>query len=443
MDLSAMSSAMVSLESITSTFDEAFVIITVFLVIFILQNCHNHRHEGTNGRETKRCSKSAMAKMEKMQRPAPKSEEIQSMTQLRANPAKEQSAPMFEMTSTSKDFSDNLGSKPFEGSLTDASTVDSSASGVDSDSESDDVDYRTLTPIGETQSNFDRERLRGGSFQDYLALHEINKRDMRDQRAMPEKKPWTQTNSLNANLSALMLLSEVWKSKSSPPSELARQLHKMLSSNNIALSPETYQMLVRIAVDGGCLPLATELSFEMERLTGAKLPQAMHDRMLEMHLMPDICAMESLSLTEELETIQEEGESIEEEEVMPDMCVIENLPGRAGTLKGEMIANLTKHPWSCHPSNDPSLQQKHQIYVGNQNKVYCLSMMGDTSPKLKQYELIWNGTTFIRGKGVKSPEKGVKSAITLNSTCADIKDGVVVWTKDDSTGHSWQWHASQ
>eukprot|EP00746_Dinoflagellata_sp_MGD_P152745 gnl/MRDRNA2_/MRDRNA2_83857_c1_seq8.p1 gnl/MRDRNA2_/MRDRNA2_83857_c1~~gnl/MRDRNA2_/MRDRNA2_83857_c1_seq8.p1 ORF type:complete len:429 (+),score=95.84 gnl/MRDRNA2_/MRDRNA2_83857_c1_seq8:117-1403(+) len=414
-------SAMVSLNGIIGTHDEALVILVVCLLILKLQ-----QYSGT-----KADNGTPIPEMQNAQRPIQEMENMQSTAQVTSTSKCPSVAPAM-------DIFEQVGLKPLADS--DASTTDSGASLADSDSETNDIletEECELSPWCEEDSELDRARLSGGDFCDYQAL---NKKELPNKG---NKQLWTQPISKKANKEVQKFLSDVWKQTRFPHPDLANQLHKMLTSSNIALSPETYQILIRIAVDGGCLSLATELSFEMERLTGAMLSQSMHDGMLEMHLMPDICAMESLSLTEELETIQEEGESIEEEEVMPDMCVIENLPGRAGTLKGEMIANLTKHPWSCHPSNDPSLQQKHQIYVGNQNKVYCLSMMGDTSPKLKQYELIWNGTTFIRGKGVKSPEKGVKSAITLNSTCADIKDGVVVWTKDDSTGHSWQWHASR
>eukprot|EP00746_Dinoflagellata_sp_MGD_P152744 gnl/MRDRNA2_/MRDRNA2_83857_c1_seq7.p1 gnl/MRDRNA2_/MRDRNA2_83857_c1~~gnl/MRDRNA2_/MRDRNA2_83857_c1_seq7.p1 ORF type:complete len:391 (+),score=88.73 gnl/MRDRNA2_/MRDRNA2_83857_c1_seq7:143-1174(+) len=343
---------------------------------------------------------------------------------------------MLDETCKFKDFFDNLGLTPLEGSLTDASTVDSGASTGDSDSEPGDGDWRTLAQIGKTQSNFDAERRSGGSFHDYLALHEkVESKDgdgLRiiwssatngNQRAVSEKKLWTQTYCIKANLAVQMFLNDVWKRKWSPPSDLAKQVHKMLLSNKIALSPETYQLMVHCAVDDGYLSMATDLSFEMERQTGAVLPQDMLDKMHNLELWPEMCQEES------------------------DM---ENLSGGAGTQKDEIIATLMEHPWYCTTqsrSDDIALHshghkvfQTHQVFLGKQNKVSCLTMTGDASPKFDQFELIWTGTTFNWGADAKC-QKRKKFLITLTSTCAEIEGGVVTWAKENGM-HS-TWHASQ
>eukprot|EP00746_Dinoflagellata_sp_MGD_P152734 gnl/MRDRNA2_/MRDRNA2_83857_c1_seq15.p1 gnl/MRDRNA2_/MRDRNA2_83857_c1~~gnl/MRDRNA2_/MRDRNA2_83857_c1_seq15.p1 ORF type:complete len:468 (+),score=79.34 gnl/MRDRNA2_/MRDRNA2_83857_c1_seq15:107-1405(+) len=432
-----MFSAIVSLDGIISTFDEALVILAVFLLILKLHSSSQARPQGKNADGT-RTNGASMPKVEKMDKPhwpMPKAEKMQSMTQSRLTPVKERSFPKFESAVTDKSqwlndaFSDDvferlgfIENKPLDGK-SDLSTADSGASTADSDSESVDSKNSSKpeqrppppwrkTPKTQTNNEIDKKEVPADKIP-FLAP--IPHNSYSPTKGKVQEKLWTFGMSYNVNIQVQVFLADVWRRMRYPPSHLARQLHQSLTSMDIAFSPDTYQLLVRIAVDAGFLGMATELSLEMERLTGAKLPQDLLDRMLNMHVMTDLCKPETV------------------ENPSPD------------TLKDEMVASLIAHPWSCqvpghgHLRCTTGLKQKHQIYVGHANKVYCLSIhtVGDLSSlKFDSHELGWNGTTFSWGTGSKT-------TITLKSTCAEIKEGVVQWAKDNGTGHAWQWTASQ
>eukprot|EP00746_Dinoflagellata_sp_MGD_P152743 gnl/MRDRNA2_/MRDRNA2_83857_c1_seq6.p1 gnl/MRDRNA2_/MRDRNA2_83857_c1~~gnl/MRDRNA2_/MRDRNA2_83857_c1_seq6.p1 ORF type:complete len:361 (+),score=77.10 gnl/MRDRNA2_/MRDRNA2_83857_c1_seq6:112-1194(+) len=210
------------------------------------------------------------------------------------------------------------------------------------------------------------------------------------------KDSWKSPVASAANANAQGLLCHYWDLWGESPSCLAKQVHEMLTSSDIAISPETYHLLVDIAVHAGCLETATEMSLELETKTGAKLSQVMLDSMLDLHLSP-----------------------------APKLAIE---TGSADILQREVLTYLTKHSWVGIANG---AKQKHRVFV-DQNKVFCLSMGGDECPRFQLCNLHWNGITFTWGK---------TDPVKLTSTCAEISDGTVVFSKGN--GELWQWCASQ
>jgi hypothetical protein len=228
------------------------------------------------------------------------------------------------------------------------------------------------------------------------------------------------SNVANANAQAFLLAS--WKQAA--PIDRSNALYQMLTSSNIAISSSTYQLMIDIAIHGHDLEMATKLHLEMERLTGATLPRATQDKMVDLHLFSSPKGT--------------------------NQCQKRRLSG-ADAAKDEIVANLTKHPWF---GNFQGKSQKHQIYMasgasGGIYRLFCLSMTGEASgqPKFDNFELHWshgnshetpwgsqdgNSLQWGRGHGTRT--------ISLGSTNEEIKQGSLTW---NGYKGNWQWFASQ
>eukprot|EP00746_Dinoflagellata_sp_MGD_P152732 gnl/MRDRNA2_/MRDRNA2_83857_c1_seq13.p1 gnl/MRDRNA2_/MRDRNA2_83857_c1~~gnl/MRDRNA2_/MRDRNA2_83857_c1_seq13.p1 ORF type:complete len:370 (+),score=74.13 gnl/MRDRNA2_/MRDRNA2_83857_c1_seq13:93-1202(+) len=234
------------------------------------------------------------------------------------------------------------------------------------------------------------------------------------QKEGPVKDSWTSPVASAANANAKGVLCHYWNLWGEPPSALAKQLHQMLTSSKIAVSPETYHLLVDIAVHAGDLETATQMSRELETKTAVKLSQVLLDSMLDLHLCPaQKCAMAT-------------GGAVPFVTVNSVQCTAR--AAETDMLQSEVLANLTKHSWVGIANG---AKQKHRVFV-DQNKVFCLSMGGDECPRFQLCNLHWNGITFTWGK---------TDPVKLTSTCAEISDGTVVFSKGN--GELWQWCASQ
>jgi hypothetical protein len=220
----------------------------------------------------------------------------------------------------------------------------------------------------------------------------------------PEKKA---TESQVANATAQRFLLDFWNRSQIAPVDRAKQVQKMLASSNIALSATTYQLLADIGIRGNDLEWATEMSLKMENSTGTKLPQEMLDKMLDLYIFAGKKSTETSR--------------------------------SANTVQDEMVKILTQKPWYGNTKGQP---QKHQICVGDSGMLFCLTMTGEaTSPKFDNFALSWGGADGNTLYWGKSP-----SRISLGSTCAEIKNGSLVWNGDGSGsygGRPWQWFASE
>eukprot|EP00746_Dinoflagellata_sp_MGD_P152729 gnl/MRDRNA2_/MRDRNA2_83857_c1_seq10.p1 gnl/MRDRNA2_/MRDRNA2_83857_c1~~gnl/MRDRNA2_/MRDRNA2_83857_c1_seq10.p1 ORF type:complete len:406 (+),score=62.05 gnl/MRDRNA2_/MRDRNA2_83857_c1_seq10:142-1218(+) len=352
---------MASLENLVYTFDEVLMIFAVFLFITMV---HRNRNTGKNA-----SSKTL---------PVPK------MERKRIGEAKLK-----------------VASK--EQCLSDASTTDSDTESVDIKSSSN-VEKRPLPPWRQKKGDIvDRaqEKLVCPPEHQTKSL-KVNVTDT----------SWTSPRACAANTSAQMLLCEVWKRSGHPPSCLAEKLYQMLATINIALSPATYAILVEVAAHAGSLERATELSLEMEKLTGSKLPQHILDYMLDLHVAG---AVHNEHATGNLPV-----------SATQKLSEHHSNDGNVDPLKDEMVASLVKHAW-C--GSVPAGQQRHQIFVTPaSHRVFVLTMTGELLPKFDQFELTWTGSTFNWGKNQN---------FTMGSTCAAIKSGVVQW--NGVKGGSWQW----
>jgi hypothetical protein len=205
-----------------------------------------------------------------------------------------------------------------------------------------------------------------------------------------------------ANTAAQMFLVDSWNRSQVAPADRAKVVYQMLASSNIALAAATYQLLADIGIRGNDLEFATEMSLMLENSTGAKLPQEMLDKMLDLYVFADKKSTE---------------------------------PSRsANTLQDEMVKVLTNNPWYGNYKGQP---QKHQIYVGHNGMLCCFSMTGEAkAPKFDHFSLSWGGEDGNTLYWCKGP-------ISLGSTCAEIKNGKLIWNKGKRRAMPWLWFASE
>merc|ERR1719161_3212179 len=214
--------------------------------------------------------------------------------------------------------------------------------------------------------------------------------------------------NITANQNAYIFLEKVYGMRRArmqdAPIDLAKQIFKMLTSCNIAVSADMYQLLVDIAIQGESLEMATEMSILMEKHTGRSLPPELQNKMIDLHITSGLNYSQTTK------------------------------SGCTDALKAEMIAQLTSHKW--FGTSSAGRQQTHQIFACAQNRLRCLTMTGEASPTFVTCDLTWGGPDG------KSLCWGCKfNDLNFTSTCADIKEGTLKW--DAPGGCSWEWFAWQ
>jgi hypothetical protein len=212
------------------------------------------------------------------------------------------------------------------------------------------------------------------------------------------------------NKRAQAFLNEQWICSGVAPVELAKQMYRMLTSSKIGLNPPTYRLLFDIAIDAEDLEMATEMSIQMEKQTGARPYRGMLNKMVTLHVASK-------------QKNKYMGEPVASKQT--NKCLADT---------DELVAALTRHTWYGAVGGQ---QQTHLIYVGPHDKLYCLSMTTTGPPWFAVYDLTWDKDTLYWGRSGKW--------IVLGSTCADISSGKLVWEQWGSQHLEceWKWFACE